>query len=119
MEKLKGKAAPKPPSIEELAERGCAALIAQGQLKEDETDTEAWNAYAKVIRATLRALAEIPARKESEALAKARLLALVTEPEGDVDHRFALAESLLDDIEALDAARKSEAKKEKVGGHRG
>ncbi len=92
-------------SIEEIAERGCAALAAQFELSDDDTDTLSWNAYAKVSRHALRLLSETPAHTTREALAKARMLAMATDNEGESDWRSALAASLLEDIEVLAALK--------------
>jgi hypothetical protein len=92
-------------SIEEIAERGCAALAAQFELSDDDADTLSWNTYARVSRQTLRLLSETPAQTMKEALAKARLLAMATDNEGELDWRSALAASLLEDIEVLTALK--------------
>ncbi len=92
-----------PETVEAIAARGWEACLEQWELSDEPVDTGAWNNHAKVVRDVLRRLSEMPAQSMSELAAKARMLAIVIEAEGKNDYRFALAESLLDDIRTLNA----------------
>jgi hypothetical protein len=87
--------------VRQIAIGGVQALKAQCRLSRDASDDDAWNDYALEIRTSLKRTAEISSKTMDDVLAKALLLALTIGPEGEIDHRYALAQSVIADIEAF------------------
>lgn len=81
-----------------------AAMVLEGLssgLRSDPKDDGEWNRQARTVRISLKQSERLPAECVDDMLAKAELLAWVIYREGEHDQRYRLAQSLLDDIEAM------------------
>ncbi len=90
-------------TIRDVAARGCAAFEGQTELSDDPKDDDLWNGLSRICRRSLKKLSMMRAKNKDEVLSKARLLAMAVEDEGEGDQRFALAESILQDLNDLTA----------------
>lgn len=86
-----------------------AARVLEGLSSNPKDDTE-WNRQARTVRVSLKQSARLPAGCVEDMLAKAELLARVIYREGEHDQRYRLAQSLLDDIEAMDGKKAQKGK---------
>lgn len=89
-----------------FAERTLQARVREGldamnvlrRLSDNPADDAEWNRQAANVRLSLKWSALLPADTDDDILAKAHLLASVVYREGEVDQRYRLAQSLLEDI---------------------
>jgi hypothetical protein len=74
--------------IQDVAARGCAAFEDQTELRDDSSDGGEWNKLSRICRCSLQKLSLMCSKTNEDVLAKARLLALAVQDEGEGDQRF-------------------------------
>ncbi len=86
-------------AISEKVEKTSTALRAMLELNEN--GNPQWHEHAQICRQALKELAQSPSLTTNDILEKARMLALITPCDHLHDHRYELAQSILEDLKTF------------------
>lgn len=86
-------------AISDKVQRASAALRAMLELNDN--GNPQWHEHAQICRKSLKELAQSPSLTTNDLLEKARMLALITPCDHLNDHRYELAQSILEDLKSF------------------